>query len=81
MSELNKKKPSTAPFSKREQQVLGLLGDGKSDKQIARRLGISDLTARKHRANLLKKAHASNVCELLFVSLASGWLDVPEELP
>lgn len=61
--------------------MLGLLGDGKSDKQIARRLGISDLTARKHRANLLKKAHASNVCELLFVSLASGWLDVPEEQP
>ena len=79
MPDPNKKKPSTAPFSKREQQVLGLLNDGKSDKQIARRLGISDLTARKHRANLLKKAHASNVCELLFVSIVSGWLDLPDE--
>jgi DNA-binding NarL/FixJ family response regulator len=81
LSELNKKKPSTAPFSTREQQVLALLSDGKSDKQIARRLGISDLTARKHRANLLKKANASNVCELLFVSIVSGWLDLSEEQP
>lgn len=61
--------------------MLGLLCDGKSDKQIARRLGISDLTARKHRSNLLKKANASNVCALLFVSIASGWLDAPHGKP
>lgn len=69
------------PFSRREQQVLDLLCDGKSDKQIARRLGISDLTARKHRSNLLKKAHASNVCALLFVSITSGWLEAPQARP
>lgn len=61
--------------------MLCLLGDGLSDKQIARRLGISDLTARKHRANLLKKAHAPNVCALLFVSVTSGWLSVPGAQP
>ncbi|GLU34205.1 helix-turn-helix transcriptional regulator [Trinickia caryophylli] len=65
-----------APFSARELQVLHLLGEGLSDKQIARNLGISDLTARKHRANLLKKANARNVCSLLFVSVQSGWLKI-----
>jgi DNA-binding NarL/FixJ family response regulator len=55
---------------------LRLLGDGLTDKQIARLLGISDQTVRTHRANILKKANASNVCALLFVSFVSGWLKV-----
>lgn len=46
-----------------------------SDKQAARALRISDMTARKHRANLLRKTGAANVCGLIFTAGASGWLD------
>jgi DNA-binding NarL/FixJ family response regulator len=52
-----------------------------SDKQIARELGISDLTARKHRSNLLRKTCSPNVCALLYTAIASGWLDAPEGHP
>jgi DNA-binding CsgD family transcriptional regulator len=55
--------------------MLRLLAAGLSDKQAARALGISDMTARKHRANLLRKTGASNVCALIFMAAASGWLD------
>ncbi|WP_115711699.1 response regulator transcription factor [Cupriavidus taiwanensis] len=55
------------------------LGRGLSDKEIARALGISDQTARTHRARLLQKAGASNVCALLFLSVQQGWLELPPQ--
>jgi DNA-binding CsgD family transcriptional regulator len=33
------------------------------------------MTARKHRANLLRKTGAPNVCALIFMAAAAGWLD------
>ncbi|WP_092307359.1 MULTISPECIES: LuxR C-terminal-related transcriptional regulator [Cupriavidus] len=54
------------------------LGRGLSDKEIARALGISDQTARTHRARLLQKAGAGNVCALLFLCVQQGWLELPQ---
>ncbi|QCP49141.1 response regulator transcription factor [Trinickia violacea] len=62
------------PCSLREREVLKLLATGLSDKQIARELGISDMTARKHRSNLLRKTASPNVCALLYRAALSGWL-------
>lgn len=42
----------------RELEVLGLLAEGASNKQIARRLGISVHTAKYHVASLLEKLDA-----------------------
>lgn len=52
----------TAPMpllSRREMEVLGLLAQGYSSKQIGQRLFISELTVRVHRKNLLKKTNSS----------------------
>jgi len=54
---------------------LKLLALGMTDKQAARALAISDMTARKHRANLLRKTGAPNICALIFMAAASGWFD------
>jgi DNA-binding NarL/FixJ family response regulator len=59
-------------------EVLRLIADGLSDKQVARALGISDLTVRKHRSHLLKKLGVTNVCALLFEAINAGWLEVTE---
>ena len=66
------------PFSQREREYLEWLGRGLSDKEIARALGISDQTARTHRARLLQKAGAGNVCALLFRCVQQGWLELPQ---
>ncbi|WP_427313386.1 response regulator transcription factor [Cupriavidus sp. H39] len=55
------------------------LGRGLSDKEIARALGISDQTARTHRARLLQKTGAGNVCALLFLCVRRGWLALPRD--
>ncbi|MBN3779443.1 helix-turn-helix transcriptional regulator [Burkholderia sp. Ac-20345] len=65
------------PFSAREREILNLLAAGMSDKQVARALGISDQTARKHRAHLLRKTASPNICALLHTAVCSGWLTDP----
>ncbi len=52
---LSKTQSSTDSLSGRERQVLQLVGEGKSTKDIAVHLGISVKTAESHRARLMKK--------------------------
>jgi DNA-binding NarL/FixJ family response regulator len=66
-------------LSAREHDILQLIAQGLSDKQVARQLGISDLTARKHRTNMLRKTGAANVCALLYRAFLSGWLGATTE--
>ncbi len=49
----------------REKEVLGLVANGNSTKQIADQLGISIRTVESHRINMLKKLKASNTAELI----------------
>jgi Response regulator containing a CheY-like receiver domain and an HTH DNA-binding domain len=44
-----------APLSDRERQVLQLVAEGKTTKEIATLLGISVNTAESHRSNLMEK--------------------------
>ncbi len=47
--------PPIDPLTERELEVLGLLGRGLSNKEIASELGIADCTARTHVSNVLGK--------------------------
>src|ERR1700747_2605682 len=51
---LSKTYVSPDPLSTRERQVLQLVGEGKSTKDIAMQLGISVKTAESHRARLMR---------------------------
>src|SRR5215467_8355979 len=46
---------SNDPLSERERQVLQLIGEGKSSKEVAQLLGISKKTADYHRNNMMRK--------------------------
>lgn len=50
-------------FSGREREVLTILQEGKSNKTIARELGLSEATVKVHVKNLLRKLGASNRTE------------------
>jgi DNA-binding CsgD family transcriptional regulator len=43
------------PLSGREREILALLAEGLANKEMARRLGISERTARTHVSNVLRK--------------------------
>lgn len=49
----------------RERQVMALAAAGQSNKQIAGKIGISDVTARVHRRQVMRKMRAKSIAELV----------------
>ena len=52
-------------LTSREIQVLKLISEGNTDKQIAALLGLSDKTVSTHRKHMLKKLQVSNTALLI----------------
>jgi two-component system response regulator NreC len=69
---LSRKYVSTDPLSVRERQVLQLVGEGKSTKDIAVHLGISVKTAESHRARLMKKLDMHETASLVRYAIRRG---------
>lgn len=60
------------PLSGRERQVLQLVGEGKSTKDVAQQLGISVKTAESHRARLMKKLDIHETASLVRYAIRRG---------
>lgn len=52
-------------LSKREKQILGMVVDGKHNKDIAESLGKSVRTIETHRFNIMKKLHVNNAVDMI----------------
>ncbi|MEZ5643464.1 MAG: LuxR C-terminal-related transcriptional regulator [Burkholderiaceae bacterium] len=53
------------PLTPREREVLALLSQGLRNKQTADRMGISEVTVKVHRHNLMEKMQATSVPMLI----------------
>ena len=62
------------PLSKRETEVLCLIGKGYSSTEISKRLFISRLTVDKHRRNIIEKIGSKTTWEAYKNAINSGWL-------
>ena len=56
---------SPGPLTSREREVLQLVAEGKSNKEVAALQAISVKTAETHRANLMCKLGLHSICELV----------------
>jgi DNA-binding NarL/FixJ family response regulator len=63
------------PLSRRERQVLQLIAEGKSTRQIANLLGVSVKTAESHRTNIMRKLKISQTAGLVRYALQRGLSD------
>lgn len=63
-----------AELTPREEEVLELVADGLSNREIAERLGISTRTAQKHLENLFKKLGVHDRTELVTHAFRRGML-------
>lgn len=63
---------SPVPLTRREMQILTLAAQGLTARETADRLGISPLTARKHRENLMRKLSLHNAAEIAAYALRIG---------
>lgn len=63
---------SPVTLTRRERQILGMIPHGVSNRDIANRLGISPLTVRKHRENLMRKLDLHSGAELTAYAVRLG---------
>lgn len=63
---------SPIPLTRRERQILALVAQGLTARDVATRLGISPLTARKHRENLMRKLNLHSSAELTAYAVRLG---------
>lgn len=63
---------SPVPLTRREREILMLVAQGLTARQIAERLGISPATARKHRENLMGKLNLHSAAELTAYAVRLG---------
>jgi len=59
-------------FSQREREVLNLLSQGKSSKEIADSLFITERTVESHRKNMIEKGKVKNTAELVAYASSLG---------
>jgi FixJ family two-component response regulator len=52
----------------RERQVMALLVSGRVNKQIAAEVGISEVTVRLHRGQIMRKMRASSLADLIRIA-------------
>jgi two-component system response regulator NreC len=69
---LSKAEPEADPLTPRERQVLQMVGEGKSTKDVARLLGISTKTAESHRARLMRKLDIHETAGLVRYAIRRG---------
>jgi DNA-binding NarL/FixJ family response regulator len=63
-------------LTEREQEVLRLLAEGKTNKEIADVLVISDRTVQTHLSNIFSKMGVSTRTEAVLEAIRRGWLSV-----
>jgi NarL family two-component system response regulator LiaR len=64
--------PTPKPLSERELEVLRLLAQGKSNREIAEQLVITELTVRTHVSNILGKLHLASRTQAALYALKEG---------
>jgi DNA-binding NarL/FixJ family response regulator len=66
--------PKERLFTKREREVLTLVAQGYSSKQIAGELFITEKTVETHRKHMVEKANVKNTVQLIAYAAETGYL-------
>jgi DNA-binding NarL/FixJ family response regulator len=80
---LNGKSPATPPepardrLTPREREVVQLLAEGKTTKEVAAVLGMSVKTAETHRSNIMRKLNFHSVSQLVLYAVRNNIVQVP----
>ena len=71
-SDSSKLKASFDSLTAREQEIMGLVTAGLMNKQIAGEVGISEVTVKLHRGNVMRKMGAKSLADLVRMADALG---------
>jgi DNA-binding NarL/FixJ family response regulator len=68
-------------LSPREREVVQLLAEGRSTKEVACHLNLSVKTAETHRSNIMRKLELHSVSELVLYAVRNNIIQVAADLP
>jgi len=80
MAHSSKTKRTSDPLSERELEVLRLIAQGCSNREIAEQLVITEMTVRAHVSNILGKLHLASRTQAALYALREGLASV-EDIP
>lgn len=69
---VNDEAPASVVLTSREREVVQLLAEGKTNKEVADRLGISARTAEGHRGEIMRKLKLGSLAELIRYAIRNG---------
>ncbi|HKR59115.1 MAG TPA: response regulator transcription factor [Pyrinomonadaceae bacterium] len=72
-------KDKIASLTDREREVIGLVGEGLKNKQIASRLFISETTVTHHLSSVFSKLEVSDRLELIIYAFRHGLAELPTQ--
>jgi DNA-binding NarL/FixJ family response regulator len=64
-------------LSPRELEILQLIVDGKSSREIAAHLGLSENTVGVHRANIMRELGMRKTAEIVAYAIRNRWVNIP----
>ena len=64
------------PLTTREREVLKLIAEGKSNREIANLLYISIRTVENHRANIMRKLNLSKTADMVRYAIEKGYISL-----
>jgi len=70
--------PSRSRLTPREREIVQLLAEGKSSKEVAVVLGLSVKTAETHRSNIMRKLELHSVSDLVMYAVRNNIVQVAE---
>jgi FixJ family two-component response regulator len=71
-SDISKLKASFDSLTAREREILTLVTAGLMNKQIAAEIGITEITVKVHRGNVMRKMGAKSLAQLVRMADALG---------
>lgn len=66
---------SVSPLTAREREIVQLLAEGKSSKEVACALGLTVKTAETHRSNIMRKMEFHSVSDLVLYAVRNNIVD------
>ena len=63
----------------RELEIVQLLAEGKTSKEVSALLGISVKTTETHRSNIMRKLNFHSVSQLVMYAVRNNLLRMPQE--